>query len=129
MDRRTFLGGAIAGSAAAAVAKAESSKGEVISAQYVIVELMGYKKLCGRLTQGIGGLLQLDVPVEGGFSTQYINPTSVYRITVVDETVVRTIAKTIDPLPAIELEVPARQTMLGFERDDDFYHERDREEF
>ena len=82
MDRREFLSGAISGSAAAAAAKAAANKGEVIQAQYVIVELMGYKKLCGRMTQGIAGLLQLDVPVEGGFSTQYINPTSIYRITV-----------------------------------------------
>jgi len=33
MDRRTFLGGAISGSAAAAAAKASSMKGEVIAAQ------------------------------------------------------------------------------------------------
>lgn len=119
MDRRQFLGGAIAGSAAAAAAKTDSTKGEVIQAQYVIVELMGYKKLCGRMTQGIGGLLQLDVPVEGGFSTQYINPTSVYRITVVDEKTVVEIAKHIDPLPALTLEVPARQGYLGYDRGED----------
>ena len=119
MDRREFLSGAISGSAAAAAAKAAANKGEVIQAQYVIVELMGYKKLCGRMTQGIAGLLQLDVPVEGGFSTQYINPTSIYRITVVDEKTVVATAKHLDPLPTIELEVPARQTYLGFSRGDD----------
>ena len=119
MDRREFLSGAIAGSASAAAAKAANTKGEIVQAQYVIVELLGYKRLCGRMTQGIGGLLQLDVPVEGGFSTQYINPASVYRITVVDAKTVEATAKTIDPLPALTLEVPARQTYLGFDRDED----------
>jgi hypothetical protein len=119
MDRRTFLGGAIAGSAAAAANRAAASKGEIQQASYVIVELMGYKKLAGRMTQGIAGLLQLDVPVEGGFSTQFINPTSVYRITVVDEEVVKEVSKRIDALPTIELEIQPRQRRLGFDQDDD----------
>lgn len=80
---------------------------------------MGYKKLCGRLSQGISGLLQLDVPVEGGFVTQMINPASVYRITLVDARTVEAYAKHVDPLPVIELEIPQRQRTIGYEDDRD----------
>ena len=114
MDRRSFIGGALTGSAAFAAQQAEANKGEVRISQYVIVELMGYKKLCGRLSQGIAGLLQLDVPVEGGSVTQFINPASVYRITIVSAEVVRDFARHVDPLPAIELEVTPTQRTLGW---------------
>lgn len=120
MDRKQFLGGAISGSAA--VAAASAGRNECQAPQFVIVEMMGYKKLCGRMTQGMAGLLQLDIPVPGGFSTQYINPQSVYRITVVDEATVKAVAKSIDPLPTLELEVPARQTYLGFQEEDEESH-------
>jgi len=120
MDRRTFLGGAIAGSAAAAAARAANNNGEIQAAQYVIVELMGHKRLAGRMVQGPSGLLQLDVPAPGGFVTKFINPSSIYCITVVDEKTVVAAAKTVDPLPALMLDVPERQTYLGFDdRDDD----------
>lgn len=117
IDRRKMLAGAVGASAAFVSAQAESAKGEIKQAQYVIVELLGYKKLCGRLSQGIAGLLQLDVPADGGFITQFINPASVYRITVVDAATVSEIAKTIDPLPAVTLEMPGRS--LGYYTDDD----------
>lgn len=107
MDRRQFLGGAISASAAFTAQRSEQTKGELVQAQYVIVELMGYKRLCGRLSQGIAGLLQLDVPVEGGFVTQFINPASVYRITITDERSVREFAGSVDPLPALTLEIPS----------------------
>lgn len=119
IDRREMLRGAIGASAAFVATQTEATKGEIRSAQYVIVELMGYKKLCGRMSQGVGGLLQLDVPSEGGFITQFINPQSVYRITVVDANTVAAFAKTIDPLPTITLEVPMRQASLGYRDDDD----------
>lgn len=113
MDRRGFLTGAITASGAFCAAQNDQTKTEIKQSQYAIVELMGYKKLCGRLSQGIAGLLQLDVPVEGGFVTQMINPASIYRITICDEATVRAYAKHVDPLPTIELEVPQRQTYLG----------------
>ena len=119
MNRRDFFGGAVVASAAFRADQAEANKAELKSSQYVIVELMGYKKLCGRLSQGIGGLLQLDVPVEGGTVTQFINPASVYRITIVSAEVVREYAKHVDPMPAIELEVPPRQMSLGYRDNDD----------
>lgn len=129
MDRRGFLGGAIAGAAAFA-GKAQESKGELRDFQWAIVEMLGYKKLCGRLSQGLAGLLQLDIPVEGGMVTELINPASIYRITFVDEATVRSLATRIDPLPTIELEIPPRQASLGFDDpaaddwDDDGYDRR-----
>ncbi len=120
IDRRRMLAGAVGASAAFVAIQAEATKGEIKQSQYVIVELMGYKKLCGKMSQGIGGLLQLDVPVEGGFIVQFINPSSVYRITVVDAATVESFAKSIDPLPAITLEVPMRQQSLGYRMEDDY---------
>ena len=119
MNRREFFGGAVTASAAYQATQAADNKAELKSSQYVIVELMGYKKLCGRMSQGIAGLLQLDVPVEGGTVTQFINPASVYRITIVDAATVKSFAKHIDPLPTIELEVPAMQRSLGYRDEDD----------
>ncbi len=120
IDRRKMLVGAIGASAAFVATQAEATKGEIKTAQYVIVELLGYKRLCGKMSQGIAGLIQLDVPAEGGFITQFINPSSVYRITVVDAATVSEVAKTIDPLPAITLEIPMRQQHLGYRMEDDY---------
>lgn len=120
MNRRDFFSGAALASAAYQAAQAEDNKAELKQSQYAIVELMGYKKLCGRLSQGIAGLLQLDSPVEGGTVTQFINPSSVYRITIVSADVVKHFAKNIDPLPTIELEVPPTQRTLGYHDHEDW---------
>lgn len=125
MNRREFFGGAVAASAAFQATQAETNKAELKSSQYAIVELLGYKKLCGRLSQGIAGLLQLDVPVEGGTVTQFINPASIYRVTIVDAATVKAYAKHVDPLPTIELEVPAMQRSLGYRDDDEYGDSRD----
>ena len=124
IDRRRMLAGAVGASAAFVAIQAEATKGEIKQSQYVIVELMGRKTLCGRLSQGLGGLLQLDVPVEGGFIVQFINPQSVYRMTVVDAATVAEFARSIDPLPAITLEYPIANRSLPFADDDN-----DREPF
>ena len=118
LDRRRMLAGAVGASAAFVATQAEATKGEIRQSQYVIVELMGYKKLCGKMSQGIAGLIQLEIPAEGGFIVQFINPSSVYRITVVDAATVAEFAKSIDPLPAITLEVPMRQRSLDYHDDD-----------
>lgn len=114
MERREFLKGAVTASGAFAAQQAESRKGEIFQAQYAIVELLGYKKLAGRLSQSpVPGMLQLDVPVEGGFITQMINPQSLYRVTLCDEETVKAVARNCDPLPTLELEVMPRQRVLG----------------
>jgi len=122
MNRREILTGAISASAAFATQQAQARAGELQQAQYAIVELMGYKKLAGRLAQSpVPGMLQLDIPVEKGFITQMINPQSVYRITLCDEQTVKDVAKSCDPLPTLELEVPPRQLGMGFH--DDHYED------
>ena len=124
LDRRRMLAGAVGASAAFVATQAEATKGEIKQSQYVIVELMGYKKLCGKMSQGISGLIQLEIPADGGFIVQFINPSSVYRITVVDSATVAEFAKSIDPLPAITLEYPIANRSLPFADDDN-----DREPF
>ena len=110
----------MAGAGAFAKSQADQSRGELRVSQYAVVEMMGYKRLVGRLSQGIAGLLQLDVPVEGGFVTQMINPQSIYRLTFVDESTVRAMAKNLDPLPTIELDVPPRQSYLDYDQQQPF---------
>lgn len=117
-NRRDVLKAAGVASAAYNAEQDDRRKGEMQSPVYAIVELMGYKRLCGRLqTSGVANLLQLDVPIEGGYVTQLINPATVYRISIVDESTVRDYAKSIDPCPPIECEaVPYQQTLEYDER-------------
>lgn len=115
MERREFLRGSIGASAAfAAGADAKkSSAGEQTNQFYAVIELMGFKRLAGRVTTGTP-LWQIDIPVEGGFVTQFINPaTSIYRVTVTDEKSVREMSKGVDPLPTLTLDVPMTQPRLG----------------
>lgn len=121
MERREFLRGSIGASAAfaAGVDAKKTSAGEQANQFYAVIELMGFKRLAGRVTTG-NPLWQIDIPVEGGFVTQFINPsTSIYRVTVTDEKSVREMAKGVDPLPTLSLEVPLSQGRLGYGYDDD----------
>jgi hypothetical protein len=84
---------------------------------WAIVELMGHVKLAGKLSeQKLAGMsfLKLDIPakpgtaVEGEFSaTQFINPSSVYRIHPTTEDVARAVADSIAPDPVSRWEVKA----------------------
>jgi hypothetical protein len=115
MNRREILKAAAGASAAYGQEQDKRREGEVTAPVYAVVELMGHKRLTGRLqTAAVADLLQLDVPVEGGFVTQLINPASVYRVTIVDEATVREYAKGCDPLPAITLEVQPYQRELSY---------------
>lgn len=114
MNRRDMLVGAATASAAFVSSQSQPNAADIKTHQYAIVELMGFKKLCGRLSQGPLGMWQLEVPVEGGFVVKMINPASVYAITIVDGETVRNVARNVDPLPAIELEVRPVQRSLGW---------------
>lgn len=118
MDRRDFLKTSATASAAFSAAQAAERRGESPTSCYAIVELMGFKRLCGRLSKGDMGMWQLEVPVEGGFITKLINPASVYCITVTSGEAVRDAARTVDPVPLIELEVLPSQKRLGWGEDD-----------
>lgn len=63
---------------------------------WAIVELMGHVKTGGLISKDteLGTpLLRLDVPTEDGTVTQYINPSSLYRITMCEEEIARIAAR------------------------------------
>lgn len=121
MQRRELLKGAVAAASAFTAQQSKATQGELKQATYAIVEMMGYKRLAGRLSQApVPGLLQLDIPVEGGFITQFINPASIYRVTVCDELSVKQLSKETDPLPAICIEDSGMRQM-GLQVDEQDY--------
>ena len=104
-NRRDVMKSASAAAAAFTSDQDKRRNGEITAPVYAIVELMGHKRLCGRLQQSpTPNLLQLDVPIECGYITKLINTASVYAVTIVDESTVRELAQHVDSLPAIELE-------------------------
>jgi hypothetical protein len=77
-------------------------------AQWVILELMGHRRLAGFLTeQEIAGkgFLRLDSPGQQG-ATQLYNPTAVYAITPTTEDIARAVAATSQPAPVQRWELP-----------------------
>ncbi len=117
-NRRDILKAAAGASATYNADQEKLRETEMTAPVYAIVELMGHKRLCGRLQTSLTpNLLQLDVPVEGGFMTQLINTSSIYRVSIVDEQTVREYAKGVDPLPPLTLEVQQYQREL-LEHDD-----------
>ena len=80
-------------------------------AQWVIIELLGHRRLAGYLTeQQIAGtaFLRLDVPADPPV-TQYYAPGSVYAITPTTEEIARKVTETCRPRPAQRWELePAR---------------------
>jgi hypothetical protein len=82
-------------------------------AQWVILELMGHRRLAGYLTeQEIGGqaFLRLDVPAadgQGHAATQFYSASAVYCITPTTEDLARRVAAGADPAPVKRWELPA----------------------
>lgn len=93
-----------------------------IFAEWVIIELMGHRRLAGFLTeQEIAGkgFLRLEVPGQPG-ATQLYNPTSVYCITPTTEAIARAVAATSRPAPVQRWELPAApvdEHLSDYERD------------
>lgn len=79
---------------------------------WAILELMGHRRLAGRLTEqtiGGGAFIRIDVPADDGdAATQFYSPSAVYCITPTTEDIARKIAKRSRPEPATrwELEPP-----------------------
>jgi hypothetical protein len=83
-----------------------------IFAEWVILELMGHRRLAGFLTeQEIAGkgFLRLEIPGQPG-ATQLYNPTSVYCITPTSEAIARAVAATSQPAPVQRWELPTAAT-------------------
>ena len=85
-------------------------------AEWVILELLGHRRLAGYLTeQQIAGhgYLRLDIPGENDSeakdfaATQLFNPTSVYAIHPTTETIARHAAQTYRQAPLNHWELPA----------------------
>lgn len=78
-------------------------------AEWVILELMGHRRLAGYLTEvelAGKGFLRLDIPTAPGV-TQYYSPTSVYAITPTTEQMARAVAAGSNPAPVQYWELPA----------------------
>lgn len=79
--------------------------------EWVILEIMGHRRLAGRLTEqeiGGSGFLRLDVPSEPPV-TQYYAPGSVFAIHPVAEEVARAAARHNRPAPVHRWELEAPQ--------------------
>ena len=79
-----------------------------IFAEWVILELMGHRRLAGFLTeQEIAGkgFLRLEIPGRQG-ATQLYNPASVYCITPTTEAIARAVAADARPEPVRRWELP-----------------------
>jgi len=72
--------------------------------EWCIVEIMGHQQMAGRVREvsiAGAGLLRVDVPAldedVGGFATEpwttYLSPSSIYRLTPVEEVVARAMAR------------------------------------
>lgn len=80
-------------------------------ADWVILELMGHRRMAGFLTEveiAGKGFLRLDVPTsEHEAATQLYNPQSVYCITPTSEATAREVARLSQPAPVQRWELPA----------------------
>lgn len=91
---------------------------------WVILELLGHRRLCGYLTEEtIGGcsFLRIDVPVDGKVVTQYYSPSAVYAITPTTAETVHKLAHTNAPAPASAWEIaqpPQISDGMGKDEDD-----------
>lgn len=78
-------------------------------AEWVILELLGHRRLAGHLTEArIAGasFLRIDIPTEPP-ATQYYAPGSVYAITPTTEDMARAVARHGTPQPVQRWELPA----------------------
>lgn len=90
---------------------------------WAILELMGHRKLAGRVSEaniGGGAFIRIDVPGDGAdVATQFYAPGAVYCITPCTEDLARRTAAGCRPAPVTEYELsPARRLAPPSERDD-----------
>jgi len=84
-----------------------------VFAEWVILELMGHRRLAGFLTeQEIAGrgFLRLEIPADPPV-TQLYNPTSVYAITPTTRDIATAVAQSSRPAPVQRWELPAPEPM------------------
>lgn len=74
--------------------------------EWAVLELMGHRKLAGKVTEATiagHGLIRLDIP-DG--PTQFYSPSSIYCLTPVSEETARAFAKAHIPEPVTRWELP-----------------------
>ena len=77
--------------------------------QWAIIELLGHVKIAGHVTEVemFGSKLgRVDIPNDDGFTTQYFNGSSLYRLTPTTEDIARAVAKNNQPAPVYRWELP-----------------------
>jgi len=87
-----------------------SNEGAVFEG-WAILELMGHRKLAGRISEatlGGGAFIRIDVPGDGAdVATQFYSPSAVYCITPTTEDIARRTASRNRPEPVTRYELPA----------------------
>lgn len=90
---------------------------------YAILELMGHRKLAGKVSETTvfgGVLLRIDIPgTNGSYTTQFYSPQSIYCLTPTTEDIARKYAANNRPEPVAHWELPAPRVNLP-EDDQDF---------
>jgi hypothetical protein len=78
--------------------------------EWAVLELMGHRRLAGRVTDAViggGAFLRIDIPgKKGRVTTQYYSPGSVYCITPTTEAIARGVAEQNEPEPVHRWELP-----------------------
>jgi len=78
--------------------------------EWAVLELMGHRRLAGRVTDAViggGAFLRIDIPGKNGRqTTQYYSPQSVYCITPTTEEIARAVAAQNEPAPVYRWELP-----------------------
>ncbi len=91
---------------------------------WAVLELMGHRKLAGKVTEAEiagKGFLRLDVPgPAGAMVTQYYSPAAVYAITPATEELARALAKRYQPEPVSRYELPAMPPPQGGVQEADY---------
>ena len=77
--------------------------------EWAIVELMGHVRIAGLVTEveRFGSKLgRIDIPNGDGFTTQFFNGNSIYRLTPTTEEIARHLAQSTQPEPVHRWELP-----------------------
>lgn len=91
--------------------------------QFAVVEMMGHRKIVGKITEsdiGTGSLLKVTVLGKNGTPerTEYIGVASIYCLTIVDEEVAVLSAKSYTPEPTWAYGLSQRSLSSGQYEDD-----------
>lgn len=90
---------------------------------WVILELMGHRRLAGYLRDEVVGgtsFLRIDVPGDDGtVATQFYSGSAVYCITPTTEAVARRVAKGARPEPVTAWELRPERTLAAGRREED----------